>query len=331
MKRGMILALLLALSIGLCGCASVTTQPIPESTLLPGADTVLPGASDNTGRTAQNEVTLWFRFSGEPYLAAETRTITQLTGQSFEMALLEALFAGPGTRMVELVSALPEGSRVLSTVRQGRTLLVTVSREFLEIPADVPVDWQEYDTWRVEAPLRRRLAMQSLTATATENCDVDEVLVLVEQGAEAGASLRLKQNWFLDDSEDSVLTGPQVRDDSLLLTPEGTGQAVIACWLRRDWSRLYRFTAAQDAYTGAVRPAYRDFVAQMEALPVLTDAACTGCSVAGGGEEATLSARMQIRDDGGALRTLQGRVLRLRRENGLWKISMEQLTGWLEK
>lgn len=116
------------------------------------------------------------------------------------MALISQLLLGPGTASADLNVLFPEGTRVLSTVRQGRTLFVTLSREIMNGYPDEPVDWQEDAEWRTEAPLRRVLCMQSLVATVTENCDVDQVQVLVQAGSTGSGSLRLKQNYFLDDA-----------------------------------------------------------------------------------------------------------------------------------
>ena len=322
------LALLLAACLALGGCAAVR-DPLPESTIIPGTDPVLPAVNEE-GRRIREEATLWFRFLDEPYLAPETRAIVQLTGQSYEMALLSALFSGPGTQYVELNSLFPEGTRVLSVSRQGRALLVTVSREFLNSLPDEPEDWQSDAAWRIEMPLRRRLAMQSLVATITENCDVDEVIVLLEQNADQATSSRLPRSWFLDENSDG-LTGPQTRDDSCLLTPGVAGEAIMTRWLERDWQRLYLYVSSTDAISGEDRPAYRDFVTAMQDLPPLMAFACTGCSVSMDGLETTLSVQAQIRQANGQMRSLEARILRLRRDSGLWKIGMSSLISWLEE
>ena len=328
MKRRWLSLLLAGCLLLLTGCGQ-STQPIPESTIAPGVDTLLPSPGEAQTMDLHGEATLWFRFLTEPYLAPETRIITQQSGQSYEMALLNALFAGPGTQQPELSGMFPEGTRVLSTVRQGRTLLVTVSAAFLQPLPDQPGDWNSDEAWQIEAPLRRRLAMQSLVATVTENCDVDEVLVLVDQGRRAENSLRLRQSWFLDGSDDSVLTGPQTRDDRLLLSPSVTADALLGCWLQRDWARLYRYVAASDPLTGVSRPSYDDFVQEMEALPPLLRAACGGSAVAANGLIATCTITASIGVRGGQIER-GARVFRLHRANGLWKVSFSQLTGWLE-
>ena len=322
MRKRLCLLLALLLLLGLTGCA-VRPVVLPESTLIPGTAPFLPEASLGESVERRETATLWFRCGDLPYLAQESRSIALLTGQSYEMALLEALFSGPGTQHPTLRTLFPEGTRVLSAVVQGRTLLVTLSGEFVNQPGDEPVDWQEDGYWRVEVPLRRRLAMQSLVATVTENCDVDEVLVLVEQPEGFGGSLRLRQNWFEDDSEDNVLTGPQRRDDSLLLTPRGTVEAVARCYMAQDWLRLYAF---MESGTDE-----RSFVETMGQLPAVTAVRCNGCSVTPDGQEATATVDLTVLGAGGEARTVKAHVFRIRRENGLWKVSLEQLMSWVEE
>ena len=320
---------LLVLCFLLAGCAAQTAS-VPESTLIPGTDPLLPPAVDTDVLRTREDATLWFRFHDEPYLAPETRTLVQLNGQSYEEALLTSLFAGPGTQYVELRSPFPQGVRVAAVSKQGRTLLVTLSREFLNGLEDEPENWRDDRAWNLEISLRRQLAMQSLVATVTENCDVDEVIVLLEQGTDLKTSMWLEQSWFEDGSEGTEPAPPQTRNDSYLLTPSVTGEAVMTCWLQRDWQRLYLYVASVDAYSGETRPEYSDFVARMEALPTLTDFVCTGFSVSRDGLETTLSVHADIRAADGSIREMDARILRLRRDNGLWKIGISSLTDWLE-
>ena len=322
--------MLLAALMLLTGCTAANTYLI-SATDVPGTNPVLPEAVDETPLDTRGEATLWFRFLNEPCLAAETRQVTQLPGQSYEMALLSSLLTGPGTRQTELTNPFPVGAQVLSTVLQGRTLLVTLSPEILNALTDEPVDWQESDAWRVEAPLRRRLAMQAIAATVTDNCDVDEVLVLVNQDSSRQGSLRLKQNYYLDDSEEDVLADPLRRDESLLLSPATLPGILAQCWLQRDWIRLYRYLTATDSGTGQSRPASRDFAALMDSLPSLSAATAAGGSVNGDGQRAAFTLTATVVRSGSEPRTLRNRVLHLRRENGLWKIDLSQLTGWLEE
>ena len=331
MKKSIALTAILLCALLLTSCASVSSQlgtPITETTAIPKVDTVMPSTVDDESISFSDTATLYFRYLDEPYLAAETRTIRQLPSQSYELALLNELLAGPGTGSVDLAGLFPSNVRVLSTVKQGRTLFVTLSGEIMNQYADEPIDWQENDYWRREVPLRRQLCMQGIVATVTENCNVDQVQILV-QSVGVTDSLRLKQNYFMDDAEDNVLVGPMTRDEALLLSPDTTLDVALSCWTTHDWQRLYLYIAARDRQTSIARPVYRDFVSRMEALPHIAAFARESGSVTANGLQATFAVDFSVLRDGQTT-VLPNRIIHLSRENGLWKISLAQLTGWLE-
>jgi hypothetical protein len=330
LKKQILLLVLLLCTLLLAGCTTVNPINTAVITEQPGVVTILPEAVDNSEPEPKGEATLWFRYLDEPLLAPEYRMINQVSSQSYELALLTELVAGPSTRRAELSGLFPEGTRVLSTVTQGRTLFVTFSRELLGQLSDEPLDWQEYDKWRVEMPLRRRLAMQTIAATVTENCNVDQVQILISSDAATGVE-RLKQNYYLDDSVDEVLAMPLMRDETLLLTPPTVMHTVLQCWSERDWLRLYNYVAARDTETGLARPVYRSFVSGMEELPLVTDFSFAGGDVSPDGGSVVYTVHVATAEGTKPARERNGMVIRLTRENGLWKITYPQLTGWVEE
>lgn len=307
--------LLLLFALLLTGCAahplSETAQPLP-----PEIEAPLPIAPDTLA--SSDTVTLWFRYLDEPLLAPETRALSLSPDQPMEYALISALLAGPDIQSTELTELFPAGTRLLSTVRQGRTLFVTLSREIMNGYPDEPVDGQNDPYWAAEMPLRRRLCMQSLIATVTENCDVDVVQVLLEQRGEVTDSLRLRQRYYLDTDDDQLLADPLARDDSLLLSPGTAMTTILSLWQQRDWTRLSRYviTGDEDALTDA-----------FDGLPGLLDFSLSGPTISG--RTATFTLTATVRGATGTS-TRADRVLRLQEERGLWRITPEQLTGWLE-
>jgi hypothetical protein len=196
--------------------------------------------------------------------------------------------------------------------------------------ADEPVDWQEYEYWLTEAPLRRRLCMQSIVATVTENCNVDQVQILVEQTGSVTGSLRLKQNYFLDDSEDDVLVGPMTRSDDMLLNCEQSMHHFLSLLQAKDWEKLYRCLSAYDAMTAMERPSYNDFVAQMKALPTLTEFSASTPTVSLDGQDAIIQVTGFVTLSNLHRVELSPRVFRMTRQDGLWKVSLAQVTEWME-
>ena len=328
---------LLACLTLLCACSTGTVQerltnPLTESlaTEVPGVETILPQAEETGTVRSSEEAVLYFRFRDEPYLAQETRVITRTASQTYEMALISQLLQGPGTAGTDLNGLFPDGTQVLSTTRQGRTLFVTLSAEIMNAYPDEPVDWQENETYREECPLRRRLCMQSLVATVTENCDVDQVQVLVEQENASVTSLRLKQNYFLDDSEDDVLVGPMTRDPSMLLSAENTLRVLLDAWCGQDWQRMYNLMAVRDPVSGDGRATENDFIAAMSALRPVVRYTQTEATTTADGSCATFAVSFAVLNTDGTVTELTNRIVRLYRVNGLWKTGVSSLTGWME-
>ena len=320
MKKPVILLLLLLLTLS--GCAPLISPLQKEAaTLVPGTDPVLPEAQAPASLSVKETAVLYFRYMDEPYLASEIRQVTHSPSKPFELSLLTELISGPGSHSSDLTALFPPGTRVLSTVSQGRTLFVTLSREIMDAyPDDASVS-------DAERRLRRRLCMQSLVATVTENCGVDRVQILVEQEESGGASLRLQARYFLEEDA-SGLVGPLTREEALLLTPPNTARVLLSLWQDRDWQRLYLYIARRDPDTGAERAGYRDFVTAMENLPMLADFSVEGGSV--NDERATLTLSASVLEEGRLL-SREGCVLRLCREDGLWRATVPMLTGWMEE
>lgn len=328
MRKLLLFGLLLSVLL-LTGCdTAFVATPITETTAVPRVETILPDLTDDGSLVLHDTATLFFRYLDEPYLAPETRIIRQLPSQSYEQALLTELIAGPGATSADLGGLFPQRVRVLSTSRQGRTMFVTLSAEIMDAYPDEPMDWQESDKWRREVPLRRLLCMQAIVATLTENCNADQVQILVQTGG-VTSSLRLKQNYFMDASEDDVVVGPMRRRSELLLTADNTADVLLTCWQTQDWPRLYLYVAARDYETGADRPVYRDFVSRMEALPRLSGFTLDRVSTTQDGRVATVPMDASVLRSGAEV-SYPDRILHLHRENGLWKISLAQLIGWLE-
>ncbi len=328
-NRIILIALLLSLLL-LTGCTSpARLLQNAVVTLQPGSQGQLPDPIDPAPREDSRPAALYFRMEGEAYLATEYRMIQRTSNFTYETALVQALLAGPSGQ--SLSPLFPEGTRLLATAVQGRTLFVTFSKELLHAYADEPVDWQEYDYWARESPLRRRLCMQSLAATITENCDIDSIQVLVEQDAANSGTLRLKQNYYLDDSMDSVLAQPLTRSSQYLLTPEISLSRILTLQSAHDWERLYDSVEQTDPQTGLVKPNYNDFVTQMSDLPDIASYSISAFGLSQDGLDATFAVQARITLPGPITVSSQTRVIRLHRVSGLWQIPMSQLTGWLEE
>lgn len=329
MRYAKYIALMLALLM-LTGCAAPASPLRATATLVPGTSPRLPEAAPDEALSAREDAMLYFRYQSEPYLAPERREITHSPAESYELALVTALLSGPAPQSAELGTLFPAGTQVLSTARQGRTLFVTLSQEVMNGYPDEPAAWKSDPYWSQEVPLRRALCMQSLAATITENCDVDSVQVLVAHDGGDMTSLRLKEKYFLTTADDTRLAPPMTRQESLLLTPGNTLSIILRLWQQQDWQRLYLYVAAADPVTGEGRRSYADFVTAMENLPRLAACSFSGGSVSMDGRWSAYTLDADLLGADGQPERREGKTLRLLRENGLWKITLSQLTDWLE-
>ncbi len=306
-------------------CLLLLTGCTAHDPLAPVAGLPLPGGSAipepiaDAALTAQQGATLWFRLVGEPLLAPAHHTLATSPTEPYEQTLLTALIKGPDGSRAELAGLFPSGTRCLNTHRQGRQLFVTLSRQIMN---DYP------DERRIsadEARLRRRLAMQSIAATVTENCDVDEIIILVEQGTQVTDSLRLRRSYYRAGGDGNALAAPLLREESLLLTHGTAMNAILQAWSERDFARLYRYTSRHDPLTGQARPEESTFARLMERLPHLARYEALGGSISTDGQWATFSVDATVLIDGREV-SLRGLTFRLHREHGLWRIALPQLT-----
>ncbi len=298
-----------------------------------GRDPLAPMAQTSEGVPApaveglpreDRTATLWFRYGTEPFLAPESREIAVAPAQDEAQALLAALLEGPAASSA-LSNPFPQGTRVLSVTRSGRTMFVTLTKQIMNGFADEPAAWRDQPVWAAEVPLRRELAMQAIAATLTENCAVDQVVILVEQGGIVTDSLRLRRDYYTQDG-DKALADPLIRDESLLLTPERTAEVILRCWMEQDYARLHRYIARTDPESGASRPDEAGFIARMAEEARLLRAEARGGSISADGQSAvfTVSGAWLVN---GAERPFDGLVLHLTRENGLWRAGFSQVTG----
>lgn len=323
LKRCALLALL-TLSLLLTSCASLLPDPVRDAvgTLSPEEEAVFPAAQAPESAAARREVTLYFRYGDQPYLAPEIRTVTIAADQSLEMVLLQELSKGPGSRSTQLTAALPEGCGFIAAVSQERTLFVTLGSSILKGWTDEPADWTASAYWQVEAPLRRQLCVQSIVATLTENCDYDQVQFLVEQTNVLRDSLRLRQSWFLDGADDTVLSDPIPRQEELLLSPGNTLRALLDAWKSRDAALLYGYLTQ--------RPDLADCQQAVTDAPLLLSYAFSGGAVSPDGQTIHYTLRLCWQDTSGQSRETSGLAVRLTRVDGLWKLPWAQFTQLIQ-
>ena len=286
---------------------------------MPGLSMELHAASASESNADELEATLYFRYMDQPMLAAESRTLTVRRDESGEFALIRALLEGPAARHIELNRLFPEAVQVESVAVSGDMLFVTFN-EALISNNEIPEDWKGRAEWAEEAPLLRRLAIQSIVASITETFHYTGVQILVSSGDAAQTSLRLDNSYFL--SGQSGPSDPQLRDESVLLTPQNTARCILNAWQRRNFETLFDYTSARNA--DSPRPVYENFLKELDPCPSLSGYALTGGSVSLDGQRAVVTVSLSMHKDGIA-GEIPAYPLHLVRENGLWKVAYTTL------
>ncbi len=318
MKRIFLLLLCCSFLMLLTACAAVT-NPLhkAEPTPVPGLPMELHAASAPEDRANRQEITLFYRYQQTGLLASETRSILVPLDESIELTTVRELLAGPQASHTELTRLFPHGTSVTGVTASGDTLLITLT-EGVENDG-IPDNWKEDPVWRTEGPLRRKLVMQSLVATMTENFPYSYIQVFFTRDPASGISTRLDSSYFLDGR-----SGPEerlTRDETLLLNMHNTADVLLSAWQERDYSLLYQFTADQ---ASDPRPTYDEFVRQLnECASVVSFRSGSGHS-AQSSSQATVTVELEYRIDG-QTGLHPAYPLRLVRSGGVWKVAFTDL------
>lgn len=315
--RALLLTLMLALPLLLAGCYE-QLNPLEknEATPVPGLSQELHDATADESNQNLIKATLYFRYLDEPMLAAESRLIEVRRDQRPEQAILQALLEGPSAGNADLRRIIPADAAVEAVSNNGQVLFITFSEEFLL--DDVPENWAETEAWRTEAPLLRELITQSVVASVTESYPYTGVQFLVHRKNEVQTSLRLSNEYFLDGSQG--LSEPIIRDEALLLTPQGTVSTVFDAWEQTDYERMYQYLALTD------KPSYNAFVDFLDAAPAIEVLSVSGGSVYQDGQTAVVTVLVRIIGDA-AQEQLLSYPVQLIRENGVWKLKYARLAA----
>ena len=321
-KHTTLFLLLLGCLPFLCGCVSQLSNPLEkaQATPVPGLNMQLHAASASSTNVDHFQATLYYRFLDQPMLAAEARTLTIPRDESTEFAIVTALLAGPSAGNSDLQRIFPASVAVESVIPRNNVLFVTFN-EALLTDDGIPSDWELQPAWATEAPLRRRLAIQSIVASITESFPYTGVQILVRRTSEQQTSLRLDSAYFLDGS--TGLSDPQTRDESVLLTPQNTALSLLAAWQSGDTETLYAFLTHSGP--DSLKPSYQAALSDLDALPPLSAFFLQGGgNTSADGQTAVLTVDLTVLHQGESI-LCPAYPLAIIRENDVWKLRYSEL------
>ncbi len=318
MKRALFFLLCLMMLFLLSSCAMAADPLIrAQATPVPGLPMEAHAVTPSQETATQTEVTLFFRYHQSNMLASETRTISVLRNESAELVTIRELLRGPDASHTDLTRLFPHTVSVVNVSPAGDTLFITLNAAFLQ--DGIPEKWQNDPLWKLEAPLRRKLTLQSLAATVTENFAYPYIQILISEDGYADASTRLDASYFLDGR--TGLMERIFRDESCILTLQNTALTILDAWQRHDFDLLYQFTAANPDQG---RPVYQAFVDTLKNCAALEEYAASSGHNVGGSSKATVSLKLTHTANGQTAQ-LEAYPLRLVSEDGIWKVPFAEL------
>lgn len=183
------------------------------------------------------DVALYFGYRGESLLAAETRTIDVPVSTTLENAVIRALIAGPSAGQNELSGLFWEDVTLSGISTNEDILFVTLSEAFIETQ---PKE-EELALESGSVPEQKMLAIESIVNTIVEMGTYSRVQIQVDRGS--GVSSRITQAEAGKDKTSIEALEPLGRNKEMILTPENTLIQALDAFSKKNWERLYNFTA----------------------------------------------------------------------------------------
>lgn len=332
MKKAVICVLLAAALLGACephvrGRLGDAADALVDR--LRGGDAASDAAlsfSEQLGshdRTDMIDVTLYYRFGDTAVLGAQRAQLDIRREETVAMRIVQLLVQGPDIAHDRLGGLFPQGTRVISVTGEETTAFVTLSSAFLGRPDGAPAGWEDMPEWQEEAALRRRLAVQSIVLSLTEDARYQRVQLYVAD-TDDDVPERVPMAWF-----DTTVTDPTLllaaspRDEQAMLTPERAMDMILDAWQKGDWTALYTLLSPQG---NDALPSGSEFEARMREMDVsLLDYSTTNGTVSFDGQTATMVLDAQLRSDAGGDAQIVRESVPLVRWQDNWTITEDTL------
>lgn len=274
-------------------------------------------------KTDTLDVTLYYRFGGTSVLGEQRVRLDLRREETVARRIVEHLVAGPDIGHDRLSGVFPQGTKVISVTGEDSTAFVTLSMAFLGRPDGAPADWEDLSIWQEEAALRRRLAVQSIVLSLTENARYQRVQLYVAEGDD-DIPQRISMAWFSPSVTDpSLVLAASPRDELAMLTPGKAMTMILEAWKKKDFAALHALCAPGADGDLSTQSA---FEAEMNDLGVsLLDYSVSTGTVSYDGQTATLVLDAEIRSiEGGDAQIVRESVPLVRWKDN-WAIETDVL------
>ena len=264
-----------------------------------------------------NNAVLYYVNEDYSMLIGVEKEIEIPVSSNIEYAVVEALIAGYPNGRDAIRSIVNPATKILSITRNGNSITVILSKEFLDwsfIP-DTYLDSGNTD-------IIKQLTVYSVVNSLVETALCHNVQILVDKnGNGSGQRIRLNEVGM---GGNGVL-GQLTRQNSYILTSEKVLEEIFNSLANRDYISLYDNVAAIGT-DGSERPVLNSFVTSMQSMDVSleyfnleerTDQSSQ--------EHKIIMCDYVIVDSDGERVEYKNIPVKLIRENGLWKISYDML------
>ncbi len=299
---------------------------------------IIASACENNARTPQQNlpdinpkaesankdtanVALYYCYNGERLLASETRAIEVPVSDSLEAAVIRALIAGPSAERGELSGLFWEEVKLIRVDSNADIFFVTLSEEFITTtPAKTVLNEPDVQE-------RKKLAIYSIVNTIVEMGKFSRVQIYVDRQGGVGQRITLAEaGWSV---EDTAHLEPLQRNQDIILTPQNTLIEALDSYSKKDWTRLYDFTAYMNK-DGSVKPDITDFSATLAATGnVLDSFNVTDANVSYSGQSVVVMLNYTISAREGDLIERTSIPVVLVREHEIWKLTYASLVDVL--
>ncbi|HWQ57903.1 MAG TPA: GerMN domain-containing protein [Clostridia bacterium] len=332
--RTALLALAALLLLTLSGCALLPSVGIGEDSVRED----LPAIDPEAGVAREIQVKLFYRLADEAYLVGVTSTLTVLSSERPEKAMVRELLSGVPPLANNVSEVIPANTRIVDVSLDGAILYVTLSGDFFDtaILDDAErengqslsagfISKEEYDA-RVEAArkemyLCRRLAVCSIVNTITSYDPNVRVHLLFDlDGSGAGARVSREELGFPPNEQaNSDLLEPMEYDAEAVLSPLTLAKCALDRMMSGEYEKAYVLFAETES-GGMQKPTYANFETEMLSMGRITGYTLYSYRIDAAAGVAYVLSDLEITDAAGNARTVANVEVPLRGEGNLYKL-----------
>lgn len=316
MKRFKLAVVIILAAAVLAGCAlqgdGATDANVPD--INPKAEAAGKDTSD---------VTLYFSYRGENHLAGETRSVDVPVSDTLEAAVVRALIGGPSADRDELTGLFWQGVELIDVDTKADYIFITLSEDFIESP---PGGQLYLDG--ITPTEQKRLAIYSIVNTLTQMGKYSRVQIQVDRADGVGRQrVTLAEAGFSDNT--NAYLEPLGYFSDVILTPQNTLAQALQSFARKDWTRLYTFTASY-SHDLSPKPSLGDFSDALAAKGnVLERFLITDSMVSYDGQSVVVMLDYTIKRREGDTVSRENIPVVLVREEDIWKLTYTSLVDVL--